>query len=424
MGVKDTASCSLASCLVFIVALSGGTVATLSSKAMFGFTTTDSDGNEMQYERPLMQTLIMFFAMSLAIPLYYGHLAFAGIPFPRVATKMWFILALPACTDMLGTMFAMIGLLYVTVSVYQLVRCFVIVFVALLKVFVLGSKLRGYHWLGVVMNATAVICVSASALTDPDVGDDALFGIGCIILGCAVMATQLVIEEKVMTGDETPPLVVVGMEGVWGTLIMLCVIYPIAYCIPGDDHGSYENLYESMIGIWNNSALFNVAVGYLIAITTYNVAAIFITFLLESVWRSILENFRPIAVWGCDLALFYLVTAGAFGEEWVNGSWLEAGGLVVLLIGTATYNGKNGLEWPCFEYPPDAHEDEEIYLMSPTPDRLASPMVIRSPAMPRKSFTGHHTGYDELRDDGRNTRAVSVELGGSCNPGYTQTSPY
>ena len=46
--------------------------------------------------------------------------------------------------------------------------------------------------------------------------------------------------------------------------------------------------------------------------------------LLESVWRSILENFRPIAVWGTDLALFYWVTRGAFGEAWLGAaSWLQ-----------------------------------------------------------------------------------------------------
>jgi hypothetical protein len=59
---------------------------------------------------------------------------------------------------------------------------------------------------------------------------------------------------------------------------------------------------------------------YIAVITTYNVAAIFITQLLESVWRSILENFRPIAVWGADLVLFYLVTHGSFGEAWLGGA--------------------------------------------------------------------------------------------------------
>lgn len=103
-------------------------------QVMFGFTTTDSDGNEMVYRRPLMQTFIMFVAMTLALPLYYLYLVVTKRAFPRVERKMWFILAAPACTDMLGTMFCMIGLVYVTVSVYQLLRCFVIVFVAILKV--------------------------------------------------------------------------------------------------------------------------------------------------------------------------------------------------------------------------------------------------------------------------------------------------
>jgi len=64
-------------------------------------------------------------------------------------TQMWFVLAAPACTDMLGTMFMMIGLLYVSVSVYQLVRCLVIVYVALLRVIVYSQ------WRCVPMATTA-----------------------------------------------------------------------------------------------------------------------------------------------------------------------------------------------------------------------------------------------------------------------------
>ena len=59
---------------------------------------------------------------------------FSGEQFPKIKTKAWFVLAAPAFADMLGTMFMMIGLVYVEVSVYQLVRCFVIVYVAILRV--------------------------------------------------------------------------------------------------------------------------------------------------------------------------------------------------------------------------------------------------------------------------------------------------
>lgn len=383
------------SILVFAVALVGGTFSTLLSKVMFGFTTTDSEGVEMIYTRPLMQTFLMFVAMALALPLYYLYLFFSGIPMPKVKPKMWFILAAPACTDMLGTMLMMIGLLYTTVSVYQLVRCLVIVYVALLRRFALGRETHGYQWLGVGMNAASVCIVSAAALFDPS-QTDVLTGICFIGGGCFVMACQLVLEEFVMAGSDgddedddegTPPLVVVGMEGIWGSIIMLTVVYPITYMMPGDDHGSYENFYESCVGLINNPDLFTCAMVYVCAITTYNVSAIFITQLLEAVWRSILENFRPIAVWSTDLVLFYFVTHGAFGEAWLGGaSWLQVFGLVMLLAGTATYNGS--LKWWFLKYP---YEKGSIgtkrHTMTPQMERVFhSPAINKSPGPPRPPY--------------------------------------
>jgi hypothetical protein len=35
------------------------------------------------------------------------------------------------------------------------------------------------------------------------------------------------------------------------------------------------------------------------------IVVVFITKLLSSVWHAILDNFRPVAVWAADLALFY-----------------------------------------------------------------------------------------------------------------------
>ena len=60
-------------------------------------------------------------------------------------------------------------------------------------------------------------------------------------------------------------------------------------------------------------------------------------------WRSIFMNFRPVAVWATDLALFYGVTAGRFGEAWTAWSWLQLAGMAVLLLGTAVYNGSLGV---------------------------------------------------------------------------------
>lgn len=43
-------------------------------QVILAMTTTDSEGNEVTYKKPLMQTFIMFLAMTLALPLFYGFL--------------------------------------------------------------------------------------------------------------------------------------------------------------------------------------------------------------------------------------------------------------------------------------------------------------------------------------------------------------
>lgn len=61
--------------------------------------------------------------------------------------------------------------------------------------------------------------------------------------------SQYIFEEKVMAVDDAPPLIVIGMEGLWGTVIMIC-IFPIAAALPGRDLGSIENTWDSfhMVG--------------------------------------------------------------------------------------------------------------------------------------------------------------------------------
>jgi len=64
--------------------------------------------------------------------------------------------------------------------------------------------------------------------------------------------------------------------------------------------------------------------------------------MLNSVWHAILDNFRPITVWGTDLFIFYVITStGDFGEAWTKWSWIQVLGMFVLLYGTAVYNAPN-----------------------------------------------------------------------------------
>jgi hypothetical protein len=132
------------------------------------------------------------------------------------------------------------------------------------------------------------------------------------------------------------------MEGLWGTLLCLFVVYPIVYYLPGDDHGSYEDPFNTLAMFMNSSTIQVSFVIYFFAIFLYNFFAVLVTFMLNSVWHAILDNFRPITVWITDLFIFYVITSsGDFGEAWTKWSWVQVLGMCVLLYGTAVYNAPN-----------------------------------------------------------------------------------
>merc|ERR1719158_951005 len=67
---------------------------------------------------------------------------------------------------------------------------------------------------------------------------------GLIIIGQVVCATQYVVEEHLLKPPNTAaPLVLVGLEGVWGSLVMICAILPLFQFLPGND---VDNRYEHL----------------------------------------------------------------------------------------------------------------------------------------------------------------------------------
>ena len=147
---------------------------------------------------------------------------------------------------LVATAFCMFGLRYVSVSIFQILRgavfifniywsynltCWIggaIIFVAILKQFVLGHKLKKYQWIGVGWNVVAIALVGVTALLtgdsspSPEAGssevkyDDPMLGVMLILFGALVQSLQYAFEEKVMTMEiPASPLLLIGMEGLW-----------------------------------------------------------------------------------------------------------------------------------------------------------------------------------------------------------------
>lgn len=94
----------------------------------------------------------------------------------------------------------------------------------------------------VIVGATALLATSmggggaegdvdaAAAGSNANVTASQTFlGVCLMMAGAFVQAVQFVFEEHVMKMDvPAPPLLLIGMEGFWGTVLSVLVMYPIA----------------------------------------------------------------------------------------------------------------------------------------------------------------------------------------------------
>ena len=95
--------------------------------------------------------------------------------------------------------------------------------------------------MGVFWNVISVVIVGATALLASGGGEgvdggsnrhltpeETFLGVCLMMAGAFVQAVQFVFEEHVMKMDvPAPPLLLIGMEGFWGTVLGLFVMYPI-----------------------------------------------------------------------------------------------------------------------------------------------------------------------------------------------------
>jgi drug/metabolite transporter (DMT)-like permease len=116
-------------------------------------------------------------------------------------------------------------------------------------------------WAGVAVITAAMVIVAivpflGTSDTSAGGGKNPMIGVMLVLTGCLAQGVQYVFEEKVMAVDNVPPLVVIGFEGIWGTLLTIFIVYPIASKIPGyDEGGVFENPHDAIKMIAHSALL-------------------------------------------------------------------------------------------------------------------------------------------------------------------------
>jgi hypothetical protein len=188
-----TTRCGVWEFTLFVLAVLTGTACSICSKTMMELHGPGIDGDDEVFSKPLFQTFGMFVGMLFGLVMH-EVVIWCEIPFPgythaptalssteketlmmdgkpsvygstmidetkglaetrtvsssnnRAPVWMYFFLAIPSIFDLAATVLCMMGLRYLDVSVYQLLRGSGIIFVAIMKQFVrLSISLRRYY---------------------------------------------------------------------------------------------------------------------------------------------------------------------------------------------------------------------------------------------------------------------------------------
>lgn len=200
---EENAECSFAGFVVFILGLISGTFSALSCKFAYDTYAVGLDGTSKAFAKPIMMLLLMFAAMVPAI--FFWAIQQYNLPKEKRDTlnyKTLAVLVVPSLCDLLCTLLLLVAQLYITASLWQMMRGSIVVITSVLKRYVLNHRLKLYMWLGVgVITMAMVIAASTSFMENPDksaaaASKDPRIGILLVLLGCVAQGIQCVYRYK------------------------------------------------------------------------------------------------------------------------------------------------------------------------------------------------------------------------------------
>ncbi|KAH7096102.1 hypothetical protein BKA62DRAFT_720689 [Auriculariales sp. MPI-PUGE-AT-0066] len=361
------------------------------------------------FEQPVWQSFNMFLGEMLCfLPVLYIHF-FAkpstehNLPKSddnRIPLQGWRILWLwlPAASDLTATTLMNVGLLYTPVSIYQMTRGSLVLFVGGLSVIFLHRRLWLYQWLSLLVVVTGVAIVGLSGslvkqvqehgllnlLAEDDESVRVVVGVFFIAFAQIFTAIQFVVEEKIVSHYAAEPLIMVGFEGFFGALTIVLAA-PVLYAMR--DRSPMFDLPRGWHQMTGNSTVLLAGLAIATSIACFNFCGLSVTRNISATARSVIDNIRTLCIWLVSLALGW--------EHFVVPlSFLQVLGFALVVYGTSTFNDL--VKPPTFLRPTIRDADNEALPRATADERtrlLAEDSLDETSRLPADLGT---TGYDVL----------------------------
>lgn len=240
--------------------------------------------------------------------------------------------AIPAFLDTVGSTLSFIGLVLSAPSVYQMIRAFNVVVVAVYSVIFLKRHLYLHEKLGVSLIFTGVFLVGLSSiLFKSNSAKNPALGVFMLAIGQLFTGALMVVEEKILRRIKVDPMKAVGIEGTAGVIYFI-ILLPILNLIPCSNAdlcsgGVVEDSVKAFYQLGNSTLLFGLWILFIITLCLFNWTSVSTTNVANALARSTIDASRTVVIWIISILV-----------GWETFIWLQLIGFLVLISGTLLYN--------------------------------------------------------------------------------------
>eukprot|EP00929_Paragymnodinium_shiwhaense_P004345 TRINITY_DN10524_c0_g2_i1.p1 TRINITY_DN10524_c0_g2~~TRINITY_DN10524_c0_g2_i1.p1 ORF type:complete len:362 (+),score=89.56 TRINITY_DN10524_c0_g2_i1:82-1167(+) len=280
-------------------------------------------GAPVPFDQPLLQAFLMMVGEALCMPFSYCRAA--EVPAEKKAPSWVFLV--PCLCDLTATTLVCAGLAYIAMSVAQMCRGTVVIFVCVMSVVFLRRRQLSYHLFGVGLVTLGIMIVSGSAYYGhSQTGDSGVssyqlgMGIFLCIFAQIFQAGMFVYEEKIMKQYTVMPLEVVGKEGLWGICVSLALLLLLNLLGAHNTQGALHQIFSSRL-------LLSTLIASMLAVALFNFAGATVTQRSSATARTTIKISSTICIWMVELA------AG-----WNTFSFAQFSGFCLVAGGTLLYN--------------------------------------------------------------------------------------
>jgi drug/metabolite transporter (DMT)-like permease len=274
------------------------------------------------FDFPFFQTMLMMLGELMCLGAYYRS---NGLNVKQEQTFPMWIMALPVTCDWTATTLVNAAYVILPASTIQMCRGCIVIFTCVFSVLFLGRRQQAFHYVGVALVALGITIVSLQALFDPSGPGPSnpkapYIGIGLVLAAQLFQATMLVVEEKYLAQYSVPPLQMVGLEGLFGTILGVFILFSLQQM-------NMESSTEALYMMQSSKAVQFGCIASMFSIAFFNWSGVTVTQTASAVARSTIDVSRTALIWAVELFML-----------WNTFSWLQLTGFVVLIAGTLIYN--------------------------------------------------------------------------------------